>query len=130
MRIIDLPQQGDQWLKWRQEGVTATDAVILSGRSPYKTVWRLWAEKVGYARPVDLSLNPLVQWGKKMEPVARSAAEDYFNDLLMPALVESKSNPIIRASLDALNSNNEPVELKAPSKKVWEEVSNQGSSSF
>jgi|SRR5690625_329815 len=129
MRIIDLPQEGDQWLNWRREGVTATDAVILSGRSPYKTVWRLWAEKVGYARPVDLSLNPMVRWGKEMEPVARSAAEDYFDDLLMPALVESTADPIIRASLDGLSSNNEPVELKAPSEKVWNEISSIGTQS-
>ncbi|WP_407080697.1 YqaJ viral recombinase family protein [Enterobacter hormaechei] len=50
---------------WRRQGVTATDAAILLNRSPYKTRWRLWAEKTGYAREVDLSLNPLVRWDRK-----------------------------------------------------------------
>lgn len=128
-RVIELAQSGEAWLQWRNEGVTASDAVILSGRSPYKTKWRLWAEKVGFARTVDLSLNPLVRKGKENEPKARKSAEDYFNDLLLPMCVESPIDPIIRASLDGLNSKGEPVELKCPSKVVWDEVCTLGTAS-
>ncbi len=63
MKIVNLSQREEDWLDWRRQGVTATDAAILLNRSPYKTRWRLWAEKTGYAREVDLSLNPLVRRG-------------------------------------------------------------------
>ncbi|MDF5232827.1 YqaJ viral recombinase family protein, partial [Vibrio parahaemolyticus] len=63
MKIVNLSQRSEQWLEWRKGGITATDACILLNRSPYKTEWRLWAEKTGYAREVDLSLNPLVRQG-------------------------------------------------------------------
>ncbi len=65
MKIVDLTQGDDAWLAWRKGGITATDAAILLDRSPYKTRWRLWAEKSGFAREVDLSLNPLVRRGER-----------------------------------------------------------------
>lgn len=50
MKIVNLSQREEDWLDWRRQGVTATDAAILLNRSPYKTRWRLWAEKTGYLR--------------------------------------------------------------------------------
>ncbi|MDV5469038.1 YqaJ viral recombinase family protein [Klebsiella pneumoniae] len=76
MKIVNLSQREEDWLDWRRQGVTATDAAILLNRSPYKTRWRLWAEKTGYAREVDLSLNPLVRRGIESEDAARRAFEE------------------------------------------------------
>jgi putative phage-type endonuclease len=126
MKIMNLSQREDDWLAWRKSGITATDAIILVGRSPYKTIWRLWAEKTGYAREVDLSLNPLVRNGVINEDKARQVVEEKHNDLLLPACVESLKYPLMRASLDGLNSANEPVELKCPSETVWNEVVAKG----
>ncbi len=94
MKIINLSQRDDDWLEWRKGGITATDATILLNRSPYKTRWRLWAEKTGYAREVDLSLNPLVRRGVENEDKARQAFEAKHNDLLLPVCVESAQNPL------------------------------------
>lgn len=44
MKIINLPQRDKDWHDWRRKGITASDAAVLLGRSPYKTKWRLWAE--------------------------------------------------------------------------------------
>jgi putative phage-type endonuclease len=129
MKVINLTQGDVAWLSWRKGGITATDAAILLGRSPYKTRWRLWAEKVGFAREVDLSLNPLVRRGRENEDKARQVFEAQHGEILLPACVESSVNPLMRASLDGLTSRNEPVELKCPSDKVWQEVCNQGASS-
>lgn len=129
MKIIDIQQGSEAWLEWRNKGVTATDGVILLDASPYKTVWRLWAEKVGFCKPVDLSMNPLVRRGNELEDVARVALEAHFNDVLLPVCIESSFNPLIRASLDGLTSNNEPVEIKCPSQKVWLEVCAKGTDS-
>jgi len=122
VRIVNLPQRGNDWLNWRHQGVTATDAAVLLNRSPYKTRWRLWAEKTGYAREVDLSLNPLVRHGIDNEAAARRAFEEKYDDLLLPACVESLQYPLMRASLDGLRDNGEPVELKSPGAAVWHEV--------
>lgn len=122
MNIVNVLQHSDAWLEWRRQGVTATDAAILLNRSPYKTPWRLWAEKTGYANEEDLSANPLVQNGIAQEDAARRAFEQQYNDLLLPVCVESSEHPFIRASLDGLNNSGEPVELKCPSETVWNEV--------
>ncbi|HCN6356821.1 TPA: YqaJ viral recombinase family protein, partial [Escherichia coli] len=39
MKIVNLSQREEDWLDWRRQGVTATDAAILLNRSPYKTRW-------------------------------------------------------------------------------------------
>ncbi len=129
MKIVNIQQGGDDWLAWREQGVTATDSVVLLGRSPYKTRWRLWAEKTGFAKPVDLSMNPLVRKGIENEDKARQAMEKILGDLLLPACVESTVDPLIRASLDGLTSKGEPAELKCPSKKVFDEVLEKGENS-
>ncbi|MCE0759522.1 YqaJ viral recombinase family protein [Marinobacter sp. G11] len=129
MKIVNLSQRDDDWLEWRRGGITATDATILLGRSPYKTRWRLWAEKTGYAREVDLSLNPLVRRGVENEDRARQAVEEKHDDLLLPACVQSEQYPLMRASLDGLSSDGKPVELKCPSKSVWDDVCANGTNS-
>lgn len=129
MKYVDLEQGSKEWLLWRLRGITATDAAVLLGRSPYKTVWRLWAEKSGYATEVDLSLNPLVQAGKRNETRARAAYEAKVGQLILPACVESSRIPLLRASLDGLRGANEPVEIKCPSDKVWHDVATNGTQS-
>lgn len=128
-RIVDLPQGSDEWRKWRDEGITATDAVVITGLSPFKTRWRLWAEKSGFADPQDLSGNPLVQKGNKQEPDARAQWEERHNEIVLPTCVESTLCPVIRASLDGLTSDGKPVEIKVPSDKSWQEVIDKGEAS-
>ncbi|WP_024608569.1 lambda-exonuclease family protein [Pseudoalteromonas sp. TAB23] len=129
MKIINLSQRDGDWLEWRKGGLTATDAIILLNRSPYKTKWRLWAEKTGYAKEVDLSLNPLVRRGVENEDKARQAFEAKHNELLLPACVQSEQYPLLRASLDGLSSEDIPVELKCPSESVWIDVCTNGANS-
>lgn len=129
MKIVNLSQDGDDWLKWRREGITATDSVIILGLSPYKTVWQLWAEKTGFADVEDLSTNPNVLRGVMLEDEARQKFEERFDDLILPMCVESTTHPLIRASLDGLTSNGEPVELKCPGTKNWDDVVENGTKS-
>ena len=129
MVIVPLEQGSEAWLAWRKSGITATDAAVLLERSPYKTLWRLWAEKVGFAREVCLDLNPLVRNGRENEDRVRQLFEARVGDILLPACVESSVNPFMRASLDGLTSAGEPAELKFPSEKVWQEVCHLGSQS-
>lgn len=126
---VNLAQGGDDWLAWRRDGITASDASILLGHSPYKTRWRLWAEKVGYCEEVDLSGNPLVRYGRQHEDSARAAYERQVDDIVLPMCVQSSRIAVLRASLDGLNSAGEPVELKCPSDTTWAQVCQQGTQS-
>ena len=62
MKIVDLSQRSPDWLRWRAQGVTASEAAVVLGRSPYKTPWRLWAERTGLARAAKVGA-----WGQAEE---------------------------------------------------------------
>ena len=126
MRIVNLLQRSPEWLQWRNEGVTASETPIILGRSPYTTPWRLWAEKTGLVLSEDLSGNPHVQRGIALEPRAREAFEARHDDLILPICAEADHQPRLRASFDGISNAGEPVELKCPSRKVFEEVRQQG----
>ena len=122
MRTIDLVQGSEQWLTWRKQGVSATDSPVILGKSPYQTPWGLWAQKTGLIQPPDLSRNPNVRRGNRLEPVIRGWMEQYFGDILLPVCAEWDADPVFRASFDGVTSTGLPVELKAPSDKTFEEV--------
>ncbi|MGP9552051.1 MULTISPECIES: YqaJ viral recombinase family nuclease [Halomonas] len=125
-KVANVAQGTPEWLEWRDQGVTATDAVAITGRSPYKTRWRAWAEKSGYAAPVDLKGNPLVRKGIQQEPDARNMWEERHGVIILPTCVESLLCPLLRASLDGLTPDDKPVELKVPSDKSWQAVIAEG----
>jgi putative phage-type endonuclease len=132
MRLIDIRQRTPEWERWRSEGVTASEAPVVLGLSPYKTPWRLWAERVGLVRPADLSGNPHVARGVALEDAARQACEARLETLLLPVCGESDTHPVLRASFDGLTDAGAPVELKAPSQGTWAEVARarEGSAAY
>jgi putative phage-type endonuclease len=126
MNVMNLNQRTPEWEAWRSQGVTASEAPIIMGRSPYKTPWRLWAERTGVTAPEDLSANPFVQRGVALEDQARQGFETRHKTLLLPLCTESKEHPALRCSLDGFSDAGEPVELKVPSAKTYEAVKDQG----
>lgn len=129
MRVIDFVQGSDQWLAWRKQGVSATDSPVILGKSPYTTPWNLWAQKTGFIQPPDLSKNPNVRRGNRLEPIARQWMEQHFGDVLLPICAEWGKDPIFRASFDGITATGIPVELKAPADKTFDDVrQNQQSS--
>jgi putative phage-type endonuclease len=126
MKIIDVAQRTPDWDRWRAQGITASESAVILGRSPYKTPWRLWAERTGLARPADLSRNPHVARGNRLEDAARQWFEQAYDTVLMPICAESEQEPLLRASFDGINDAGEPVELKVPSERVFREVETDG----
>jgi len=122
----NVKQGTAEWLEWRGQGITATDIPVCMGLSPYKTGYGLWMEKTGRANPPDLSGNPNVQRGNRLEDLARQACEERINDVLLPVCAEYSEWPVLRASLDGLCSWNRVFEFKAPSEKVYAELVEQG----
>lgn len=130
MHIIDLVQRSPEWQAWRAGGVTASEAAVILGRSPYQTPWRLWAEKTGLCAPADLSDNPFVQRGLQYEDTARQGFEIRHQTWLLPVCAESARHPELRCSFDGLTDTGEPVELKVPAVKTWETLQREGEASL
>lgn len=126
MKYIYLVQRTPEWHQWRKGGVTASEAPVILGRSPYKTPWRLWAEKTGRMAPPDFSRNPNVQRGVKLEDYVREQWAIEHLEVVEPACAEWDQDPVFRASFDGLTSEELPVEIKCPSESVFADVLTRG----
>lgn len=145
MKLIDHEQGSDAWLDWRSNGVGASEvAALFNGRpfniecvpehnqddaftvevsgTPYGTAYQLWAMKTGVMDPPDLSNNPAVKRGNRLEGEARNAANAFYGEMGLPATAEHDELPYLRASFDAVMSNGDTLEIKAPGKSVWSKI--------
>ncbi len=105
-----------EWLHWRRQGITSTDASIIMRAVPpsWGTVHGLWMEKTG--RPVPpRERTQRMKRGSDLEPRARALYEK-MTGLKMPAVyIEHAQNPIIRSSFDGINDDARRVlEIKCP----------------
>jgi putative phage-type endonuclease len=126
MKIIDLRQRTAVWHAWRAKGITASESAVILGRSRYKTARQLWNERIGFVKPDDPSRKPCVQRGNAFEDHVRKGFEDRHNTILLPLCVESAEHSVLRASLDGLNDDGEPAELKVPTETTYRKLVEQG----
>ena len=130
MRVIELEQRTDAWLRWREQGITATESAVILGLSPFKTPWRLWAEKVHRAVPENLDAIPQVRFGREHEDHVRHLFESAHGIFVAPACAEMDGNDaIFRASFDGLTIEDVPVEIKCPGRNTLEDVASRGTGS-
>lgn len=129
MIYVNLNQRSDEWFKWREQGITATEAVAIAGYSSYSTPWRVWAEKTGRVKAPDLSDNPYVRYGIDHEDEVRALFMEKHVDVVMPACGEYEGNRVFRASFDGISSGGEPVEIKCPGESTLEDVLARGEKS-
>ena len=122
MKVINVSQRSEAWRIWRAQGLSASEAAVVMNRSPYKSPWRLFAEKTGLVLEQSLDNNPLIQAGLQQEPVALHHFEEKHGVLLLPICAESERYPLMRASFDGLSEDNEPVEIKCPHETTFMEV--------
>lgn len=118
MKIVSFPEgQGSEpWLKWRNQGIGASDLPIIMGTSRYKTPLKLWNEKCGYVD--EPPPNMAMQYGKDREPIARHWLNVNLGLNLEPICVEDEENSVFRASLDGYDLERETVvEIKSPLNK-------------
>jgi len=122
MKVVNVSQRSPAWRHWREQGISASEAAVIMGRSPHKTPWRLWAEKTGLVLEQTLDNNPLVRIGIEEEAKALQRFEDKHEVLLLPLCGESERYPLMRASFDGVSASNEPVEVKCPHETTFLEV--------
>jgi len=113
MKIIPLEQGSDDWLAWRKEKITASDAAIILRLNKYTNPTILWEEKMEVIPP-KLS-NEHMERGKLLEPIARELFIEQTNIDVRPLVVEHDELLWMGASLDGINKTGETiVEIKCP----------------
>lgn len=102
MRRVQFDQGSDDWLAWRRGLLTATDAAMLLGVSPYVTPFKGWQRKVGEA--AEQEVNSAMLQGQRNEPVARKMFIEEYGIEMNPCCIESKIYNFIGASLDGISN--------------------------
>jgi putative phage-type endonuclease len=114
MKLINLKQRSREWLTWRSTRVCASDAPILMGHSPFKTVEQLYNEKI---KCFESTPNPWMLRGIELESVALREFEKE-TDLVMFPCVGEHDNGWMAASFDGMTLEQDAVcEIKCPGKK-------------
>lgn len=109
----DMPQRSQIWLDYRDQGLGASDAAVIMGASPYKTIKQLWDDKLGQGEP--FIMNAAVQNGIDLEPKARSEFELATGLKVKPLCAINKKHSWLRASLDGCSDDGQvTVEIKCP----------------
>ncbi len=120
LNVVKLDQNNDDWLKWRADGIGASDAAAVMGVSPYLTPLQLWEIKTG--RKKQKENVTLFAKGHEIEAKIRARYE-LDNDILMPAICVEFGDeaPFVRASLDGYNNElGFGIEIKYIGKEKYE----------
>ena len=117
MRFIHVEQKSDGWHLLRKASIGSSDAPIIMGVSPWKTVQELWEEKTGRKKKKDFTSSSM-QRGIDLEPVVRALVE-FDTGLEFPSIVVGHSEyEFLIASLDGYNAmTNAILEIKCPGHK-------------
>lgn len=59
-----------EWLQLRRRGIGGSDASVIMGVNPYRSILQLWEEKTGKIPVIDNG-NEYTYWGNVMEPIIR-----------------------------------------------------------
>ena len=121
-------QGSEAWLKWRGRGLGSSDAAVLLGWSPWKTIEQLYEEKLGLWKPTfGPQQMSAMQRGKDLEPYIREWYEmHYGKGFRFPdAIATYPENEYLRTSFDGINrdfpnpdgTKGRLIEIKAPNKK-------------
>lgn len=110
-----LKQGSPDWHEWRRNGIGSSDAPVIMGVSPWKSIHELWREKV---EGVALSHpNPAQQRGLDLEHTARLWYENVANEVMQPATHTHPQFDWMRASLDGVSFDGQRIlEIKCPGK--------------
>lgn len=110
-----------EWLKFRQGKIGASDAPAIMNVSPWQTPYQKWEEKVF---GVTQKENPAMRRGQEQERIIISWVEDKLNIKLdtQEIFTHPKINYMI-ATIDGFNHEKKiMVEVKCPMKKNYDKV--------
>jgi putative phage-type endonuclease len=117
LAINDLEQRSPEWFKWRRKGIGSSDAAVLMGLSPYKSINRLWLEKTEQI-DLDQTTSYMAERGTRLEAKALREYIKYTGIHVVDHTCQHPKFKFVKASLDGWNSEFELiVEIKCPRKE-------------
>lgn len=110
LEYVELIQGSSEWLAFRKNKITATDAAVIMGVSPWKTRIQLYHEKISEEN--NSFTNAAMQRGTDLEPIARELFSIQTGIDVTPAIVVKAW---AMASLDGISAcGRHIVEIKCP----------------
>ena len=102
-RFLKFEQRSPQWHEWRLTRITASEAAIIMGVSPYATPHVLWMRKKGLIPPQPD--NPGMARGRALEDEAIALYNAETGNMVAPACIERTEAGLewMAASLDGLD---------------------------
>lgn len=116
---IDQEAMSDdaRWHLRRRLGIGGSEIGTLLGLNKYQTPYDLWLTKTGRKTPDDLSGNPAIHWGHRLESVV---ADEYAARTGQPVTVDdthyqAADAPWMVGNVDRMVGNNKVLECKTAS---------------
>lgn len=108
-----IEQRTPEWYEFRKNRIGASDAPVIMRKSPWKTPYQLWQEKLSLVE--EKPGNVATERGNEMEPIAKRALEDKLGMPLQPLIKLHNQRSWMMASLDAVSFDESIVaEIKCP----------------
>ena len=97
----DMPRE--QWLRLRKRGIGGSDAGVILGVSPYRSILELYEDKIS-EELIDEPETEATYWGNVMEPIVREefARRSGLEVQLVPYLLQNKECTFMQANLDGM----------------------------
>jgi len=118
--FVKAEQRSPEWFALRADGITATEAAVIAGLSPYKTPYQLWAEKLGKYEPEPVGAAAIR--GILLENTVAEFYEMETGRELRRSngIVRLKEMPWVMASLDrTIVGEDGLVEIKTSTSPRW-----------
>lgn len=115
MKLINLKQRSKEWLQWRSNKICASDAPVLMGHSPFKTIDQLYIEKT---KCFESAPNAWMLRGIELESMALLEFEKETDLIMFPCVGVHDEIDWMAASFDGMTIEGDAlVEVKCPGKK-------------
>ncbi len=115
MKVIPVLQKSKAWLDYRSSHICASEAAVLLGLSPYKTIEQLYREKT---QGFEQAPNAYMLRGVELEPIALKKFEEETGLVMFPMVGENEKIPWMAASFDGVTICHDAiVEIKCNGKK-------------
>jgi putative phage-type endonuclease len=118
MQIVNVIQGSPEWKAFRRSHICASDAIVILGRSPWKSLQDLYEEKVfGF----EQEENPYMSRGKELEPLALESFEKETGLAMFPLVFKHDLIQWMAVSYDGITIQRDAiVEIKCPGRKDHE----------
>jgi putative phage-type endonuclease len=115
MQLVNVIQGTSEWKAFRRSHICASDAIVILGRSPWKSLQDLYEEKVlGF----EQEENPYMSRGKALESLALENFEKETGLEMFPLVFKDDHFAWMAVSYDGITLNKDTiVEIKCPGRK-------------